>query len=198
MRLAIFGMLCGLGLAACQTPELLLARDGTVPSGVDFSGDWRLLNDNREAEAAIRDAIRQTDDVKDDAVFNRPSRQGNDGRRRSRGVDGGLVYVFFEFGENLKLTQTADGLFVSFDRSVVEEYRFGEQRMVNVGQVQAQRVTGWAGNALVVETLDRNGMKLTEQWQLQRSGEVLERTVTFRSKKLDEVEVVLRYRPRER
>jgi hypothetical protein len=70
------------------------------------------------------------------------------------------VYVFLETGAYLKVTQTAHALFVSFDRSVVEEFRFGESRIVSVGEVQAQRVTGWQGDSLTVETLDRNVMKL--------------------------------------
>jgi len=91
--------------------------------------------------------------------------------------------VFLETGSALKVTQTEYGLFIAFDRAVVEEYRFGESRIVNVGEVQAQRVTGWEGEELVIETLDRNSMKLTERFALREGGAVLERTITFRSKK---------------
>lgn len=109
-------------------------------------------------------------------------------RRRSR--KGGLVYVFLETGSALKVTQTEHGLFISFDRSVVEEFRFGENRLVNVGEVEAQRVTGWDGDQLVVETLDKNGMKLTERFQLKDSGRTLQRQITLRSKKLEEETIV--------
>jgi hypothetical protein len=98
--------------------------------------------------------------------------------------------VFLELGELLKVSQTAGGLFISFDRSVVEEFRFGENRIVSVGQVEAQRVTGWEGNTLVVDTLDRNNMKLTDRFRLLENGSVLERTIMLRSKAKDEESVV--------
>lgn len=179
-------------LVGCSTPEVLVSRDGTVPPGVDLSGNWNIRTDLRANQAEVRDAIRLTDGIKDDQLFRRQSRQStNPGQRgRSGSVKGGLVYVFLELGESLKLTQTTDGLFISFDRSVVEEYRFGENRMVSIGEVQAQRVTGWDGDTLVIETLDRNRMKLTEKFRLQDNGATLERTIIFRSKAQDEAVVV--------
>jgi hypothetical protein len=72
-------------------------------------------------------------------------------------------------------------LFISFDRAVVEEFRFGEYRIVNVGPIEAQRTTGWEGNQLVVETLDKNRMKLIDRFELVQGGDVLERNITFRS-----------------
>ena len=98
--------------------------------------------------------------------------------------------MFLETGDSLKITQTEHGLFISFDRAIVEEFRFGENRMVNVGEVQAQRVTGWEGDMLVVETLDRNRMKLTERFRLSNAGRVLERSITLRSAKGEEETVL--------
>jgi hypothetical protein len=69
-------------------------------------------------------------------------------------------------GTALKVTQTGSGLFFSFDRSVVEEYRFGENREVEVGAITAERVSGWEGRSYVIETLDKDGAKLIESWQL--------------------------------
>lgn len=161
-------------LSACAAPEILESRDGSVPAGIDFSGNWLIRNDQREDQRRLREAIRRTDGMKDEDLFR------NSGSRNGE-TKGGMVYVFLETGSALKISQTPHGLFISFDRSVVEEYRFGENRMVNVGQVRAQRVTGWEGAQLVVETLDRNSMKLTERFQLLDDGQVLERTITLRS-----------------
>ncbi len=136
----------------------------------------------------INDAIRKTDGVDDRALYGRPSR--SQGRRRSSSFKGGLVYVFLETGSALKITQTSHALFISFDRSVVEEFRFGENRIISIGEIEAQRVTGWEGNQLVVETLDKNGMKMTEQFQLLDGGNTLERRITFRSRKLEEESIV--------
>ena len=87
------------------------------------------------------------------------------------------VWIFLETGKVLKVTQTRDGLFVSLDRSVVEEVVFGENRVVSVGPIEAQRVTGWVGPQLVVETMDDDGVKLTETWTLEEDGLVLVRDI---------------------
>ena len=168
-------------LAGCAAPEVLAPRDAAVPSGVDLSGDWRIRTDQREDERQLRQAIRRTDGVDEEDIYRPPSRQSSS--RRSRSVKGGLVYVFLETGAALKVTQTDHALFISFDRAIVEEFRFGENRIVSVGEVQAQRVTGWVEDALVVETLDRNSMKLTDSYRLVSGGQVLERTITLRSSK---------------
>lgn len=87
------------------------------------------------------------------------------------------VTMFLETGESLKISQTSDGLFISFDRSIVEEYTFGENRTVSVGPIEAQRVSGWNGMKFVVETLDEQGMLLTESWYLEPGNKVLVRDI---------------------
>lgn len=84
-----------------------------------------------------------------------------------------------ENGESLKITQTASGLFISFDRAIVEEYRFGEDRVIAVGPIEAQRVSGWQGDRFVIETLDEAGALLAESWQLSSDGEVLLRNISL-------------------
>jgi len=138
----------------------------------------------------IREAINKTDGVDDGENFRRQQSAKDRSRGGSRSFKGGLVYVFLETGTALKVTQTPHGLFISFDRSVVEEFRFGEDRLISIGAVQAQRVTGWEGNQLVVETLDKNGMKLTERFELTDNGNTLQRQITLRSKKLEEETIV--------
>ena len=176
-------------LGACSEPEVLEPRDGAVPVGTDFSGDWIMRKISLEERRRIRDAINKTDGVDEEDVF-RPNRTTQNASRSRRTRKGGLVYVFLETGTALKITQTEHGLFISFDRSVVEEFRFGENRLVSVGEVEAQRVTGWDGDQLVVETLDKNGMKLTERFQLKDRGKTLQRQITLRSQKLEEETIV--------
>jgi hypothetical protein len=93
-------------------------------------------------------------------------------RARRRGAQ---VFVFLESGESLKVTQTPHGLFVSFDRAIVEEYRFGENREINIGPVAAQRVSGWDGAAYVIETLDKDGAVLSERYSIE--GDTLLRRI---------------------
>jgi hypothetical protein len=92
-----------------------------------------------------------------------------------------LVYVFLETGRSVKITQTASGLFVSFDRSVVEEYRFGEHREISVGEVSAERVSGWEGRSYVIETLDRNGTRLIDSYALDDDRSVLRRHIVIQA-----------------
>jgi hypothetical protein len=180
-------------LVGCGAPEILTPRAGAVPPGIDLSGNWQIQPESLTSQRRIREAIRKTDGIDDDALFGKQKRPDRNPSRGSGRVKGGLVHVFLELGESLKVTQTADGLFISFDRSVVEEFRFGENRMVNVGQVQAQRVTGWEGDTLVVDTLDRNHMKLTERFRLTGDNKVLERTIILRSREQEEVTVIQRF-----
>lgn len=176
-------------LAACGAPEVLEPRDGTVPRGVDLSGNWVMREIPPAERQRLREAIGKTDGVDDYGVFRRPPPpQG--ARITERSIEGGLVHVFLQTGTKLKVTQTPYALFISFDRSVVEEFRFGENRTVSVGAIEAQRVTGWEGDQLVVETLDENGMKLTERFWLTDGGKTLQRQITFRSKRHEEETIV--------
>jgi hypothetical protein len=110
--------------------------------------------------------------------------------RPPRRVSGGLAHVFLKDGRSLKVTQTPSAIFISFDRAVVEEFRFGENREITMGEVIAQRVSGWEGAEYVVETLGPNGMKLTESLRLADERQTLIRTITFRSKEKEAISVV--------
>ena len=90
------------------------------------------------------------------------------------------VNVFLKSGKALKLSQTETGLFVSFDRSVVEEYRFGENRIISIGEIEAERASGWAENGYVIETLDDSNALLIDTYRLLGEGENLRRTVQLR------------------
>ena len=66
-------------------------------------------------------------------------------------------------------------MFISYDRSIVEEYTFGENRLVSIGPIKAFRVSGWEGNAFVVETADDTRTTLFESWHLASDDTVLVR-----------------------
>lgn len=168
-RYLIF-MAC-LMLAACAARPELVSKSATVPVGVDLSGQWqlRIEPDSRPMSAGGSEpGVR---------IPPRASTR-NPGRRGSRGDFGTAVRVFVENGESLKISQTAAGLFISFDRSVVEEYTFGENRVVSVGPIEAQRVSGWQNGSFVIQTLDEEGAILTESWRLAENGMVLVREIS--------------------
>lgn len=176
--------------AGCATPERLQPLQPNNSQAVDLTGEWSVRGDPAIIQERLNRAIRDTDGVKNNINLDR-RRNRQEGQRPSSGrVRGGLVYVFFHNGEALKITQTPSAMFVSFDRAVVEEYRFGELRQITVGQAEAQRASGWDGRDYVIETLDRSGMKLTERFQLSTDGKTLTRHITFRSSKGETATVI--------
>jgi hypothetical protein len=148
-------------LSSCAGREPLPAKSGTVPAGVDLSGRWQLRNDSQATNRAISDIEREAAGANEGLI---PKSTRKTSSRKKR--DDTQVHVFLETGEVLKITQVERGLFVSFDRAIVEEYRFGEQRMANVGPVVADRVSGWENGAYVIETRDKEGAMLIETYRL--------------------------------
>jgi hypothetical protein len=154
-------------LAACAARPTLEPRPGGNPGQIDLSGRW-VLRAGGELPVNNEQTIR----------LPRPSQDGNSEMRRpawSKRDRESSVHLFLESGKALKVSQTDYGLFISFDRAVVEEYTFGEFRAVSVGPIQAQRVSGWDGDRFTVETMDEEGNLLTERWYL--DGELLVRDI---------------------
>lgn len=116
-------------------------------------------------------------------------REGSPDAAASGRKDGSLVHVFLETGKTLKITQTDYGLFISFDRAVVEEYRFGENREVKVGEAAAQRASGWEGDHYLIETLDDDGDLLTETYRLGDGDKTLVRTITITGHKKTSLDI---------
>ncbi len=169
LRILLAAALFAAALVACAAKPVLLPRPGGNPGGIDLSGNWEL-----RGGADVPLVEEQTI-----VIPKRSSSRPEDQRvtRRDNRVKGASAHVFLESGKTLKITQTAYGVFMSYDRAVVEEYNFGENRTVEVGPIEAQRVTGWEGPVLVIETLDDQGNVLTERWRLDNAGAVLVRDI---------------------
>ena len=165
--LTIISSIVLLLLAGCGSAPALTSKSEVVPAGVDLSGHWHI----RGESGAMRMPKSRDTGIRSIPI----GRQSRDRpERRSAGMS---VQVFLEYGDALKITQTEHGLFISYDRSVVREYTFGENRLINVGPIEALRVSGWEGNTFVVETLDNDGTTLYEYWGLDSAGEVLVRDI---------------------
>ena len=113
------------------------------------------------------------------SIVPEPKQQTQSDQPARSSNSGALVHVFLETGVRLKITQTVSGLFISFDRSVVEEYRFGEKRVISVGPVEADRVSGWEDDAYVIVTRDEDDAKMTERYFLSENGRVLVRSIVI-------------------
>ncbi len=175
-RAFALGVVLSLLLLSCAAREVLVPKSAVVPAGLDLSGRWRLREE--KSNEALSSAERRAAEAEGIRI---PSKAREQARRPQQNRDS-LVHVFLETGSMLKITQTPDGLFISFDRAVVEEYRFGENRIVSVGPVEAARVSGWEEGAYVIETLDDKGNKLIERYSLQEDSAALTRSVSiFRS-----------------
>jgi hypothetical protein len=161
-----------LAFVACAAKPQLESRSAANPAGIDLSGAWRL---RAEAGAPLE---RQGEQPQTIRIPKRSSSRNAQEQRREPRSETSDVWIFLETGWSLKVTQTSDGLFISFDRAVVEEFTFGENRMVSVGPIEAQRVSGWVGNELVVETMDEEGAVLAETWSLGDGGAVLVRLIS--------------------
>ena len=154
-------------MASCGTPPTLISKSAAVPAGVDLSGFWtvRLGVPTRRME--------EVDGIREELI----RAQKMNRTRRSRSSDGVSAHIFLQYGTNLKITQTDFGIFFSYDRSVVDEFTFGENRVVELGPIEALRASGWQGNSFVVETLDDTGTTLFESWHLEQDGSVLVRNI---------------------
>lgn len=176
-QLLTFTILLGVVLlSGCGSKPVLMSKHAGVPVGVDLSGQWLV----REDPSADRQPVLGAGEgIRIPTAGSRRSGHGQGARGKSRegSLGGASVRVFLEFGELLKITQTYFGLFISYDRSVVEEYTYGENRTVTIGPIEATRVSGWDGQSFVVETLDDSGTILFETWHLEEDSEVLIRDI---------------------
>jgi hypothetical protein len=161
-RLAGTLLFLSLMVAACSGagPPRLEPVGDVIPVGVNLEGRWQLRGAPGDAERRIR-----------------RSEYRSSGKR---GADSPSVYVFLRTGSRLKISQTPYALFISFDRSVVEEYRFREHRRVNVGPIESDRASGWFDGTYLIRTLDSEGALLEEGYTLDSADDVLIRTVVVR------------------
>ena len=177
-----------LTIAGCAAAPELLPKSAVVPEGVDFSGKWQL----REAPGSKRP---QAGDTEPGIRIPPANARRLATQRPTRGRLRTAVSVFVENGTLLNISQTAAGLFISFDRSVVEEYTFGENRIVSVGPIEAKRISGWENGKFVIQTLDDDGSILTESWQLSENQKVLLRQISIAKGDKEQYSAVQQFDP---
>jgi len=186
----VVGLLLMLLLTGCGTRESLVRISGPAPSASELSGRWKLVEDYAATQRELDRAIGATNGIDEARELRRLNSAQASGKHTPRPKVGGLVDVFLQNGKTLKISHTERDLYISFDRSVVEEYHFGEVKMIRVGEAAAQRVSGWEDKQFVVETLGKEGMKLTERYQLIDEGTHLRREIVLRSKAGKEFTVI--------
>jgi hypothetical protein len=157
-------------LASCAGTPPLPSRSGGNPAQIDLAGQWTMRANAR----VLRD------DEQMIRVPPRTARPSNQRQSTNSRAGGSSLHVFLTSGNDLKISQTVYALFFSFDRAIVREYNFGENRVISIGPIRAQRVSGWDGATFVVETMGKEGDVLTEAWSLTDGGTVLMRDISIR------------------
>ena len=120
MRIVIPLLVLAFVASACSSPPILEPRRGGNPEQVDLSGNW-VLRTGDELPVVHEQTIRIPKASSRNQATSRPA-------PAERPSDGASVHLFLESGKVLKISQTIYGIFFSFDRAVVEEYNFGENR----------------------------------------------------------------------
>ncbi len=196
-------VLCILFLSGCAAPEKLVSKMTLPDEPTNLSGQWRLNEREGKDQAAVFAAINASDKHREVSRFEEVTgtRYGPQYHPSGRSGDawiignagGALVHVFLNLADKLKITQTESALFISFNRSIVSEYTFGENRMISVGEIVAARASGWSGTTYVIESLDEDRRKLTEKYSLSSDQQKLYRKIILRDEKMQEVSVAQVY-----
>ncbi len=97
------------------------------------------------------------------------------------------AHLFIRSAEIIKITHNKFSLFIDFNRSVVEEYNHNRVEKINIGQASAFRSSGWKGMTYHIETLDSNGLKVTELFSLSDGGNTLNRKIIYRNEKQEDL-----------
>jgi len=156
-------------LAGCSSGPRLPAPSRAYPDVIGFAGRWERIN------------VEMRDSLKPRGIRLKVPNTNSGAIRVERDDRPGMnVRNFLEQGGSLRITELDSALLISFDRSVVEEYRYGEQRIINIGQIRAERTAGWQNDTLVISTIDDDDALLKERWRLR--GKLLERVATIRLK----------------
>jgi len=177
-------------LSGCAAIEELEKHEVRPSPGIDLNGNWVFLGNFNENKKLITSVINKTNGViyrgiKTTGLFDGKSSPKI--KENSQGV----AHLFFENTRKIKIIQTKYSLYINFDRSIVEEYSFGELKTIVLGNVKIKRSSGWVKNKDVyrIETLDEYGMKITEEYKVLANKEKLERLLIFRDKDLNEIRV---------
>ena len=187
-------------LAGCATTEILQPKMAVPVDATNLSGQWVINELEGQNQDAVYAAIRANSKGSARTPFEEAQIRARNTSRNQPGsrprktlilgrAGGAIVHAFLKTADKLKITQTDSALFISFNRSIVQEYTFAENRTITLGEVQAARVSGWTGNDYVIETLDKDREKLTEQYSLSADRQKLYREIILRDDKMQEVAI---------
>ena len=180
-------------LTACASNEVLNKLPIKAEAEIDISGRWVFVGDYQSNQKKIDKAIDQSSGIiyrriKTTGVFTET--QNASSKKNAWGVS----HLFFKNAKILRITQTDYALYIDFNRSIVEEYNFGELKKITIGNVNASRSSGWNGTQYQIDTLDNHGMKITEKYTISDDMNILTRSIVFRDKSLHDTKIIQNFK----
>jgi len=180
-------------ITACSSNEVLNKLSINSEAEINISGRWVFVGDYQSNQKKISKAIDQSSGIiyrriKTTGVFQEV--QDKSPKKNAWGV----AHLFFKNAKILRITQTDYALYIDFNRSIVEEYDFGELKKITLGNVSASRSSGWNDTQYQIDTLDNYGMKITEKYKISDDSKALTRSIIFRGKNLNDTEIVQNFK----
>ncbi len=180
-------------LTACASNEALNKLPIKSETEINISGRWIFVGDYQSNQKKINKAIDRSSGI----IYRRIKTTGvfsevQDTRPKKNAW--GVAHLFFKNAKILRITQTDYALYIDFNRSIVEEYNFGELKKITIGNVSASRSSGWNGIQYQIDTLDDHGMKITEKYTISDDINTLRRSIVFRDKNLHDTEIIQNFK----
>jgi len=168
-------------LMSCSTNESLVNYNQNPEELINLEGSWEYTakhDAQKDLDAVINRIIGKNSKKN---IFSSSANQKNN--RNSDYV----AHLFLRDAKRIKITQTRFAIYIDFNRSIVEEYKNNRVEIIELGEVKAQRSSGWQNDLYLIDTLDDRGMKITETYSLVNQDKNLQRQVIIRDKNANEV-----------
>ncbi len=170
-------------IMSCSAPESLLPFNEIRDENLSIEGVWHFNNKYNES---IRFSNKSLSQFMGDRMTNGNIYSTSEKRPINK-FSKYNAHLFIRNAEIIKITHNKFSLFMDFNRSIVEEYNHNRVEKISIGEASAFRSSGWKGETYYIETLDSNGLKITESFNLSNDGNVLNRKIIYRNEKQEEL-----------
>ena len=170
-------------IMSCSAPESLLPFNEIRDENLSIEGVWHFNNKYNES---IRLSNKSLSQFMGDRMTNGNIYSTSENRPINK-FSKYNAHLFIRNAEIIKITHNKFSLFMDFNRSIVEEYNHNRVEKISIGEASAFRSSGWRGETYYIETLDSNGLKITESFNLSNDGNVLNRKIIYRNEKQEEL-----------
>jgi len=169
-------------LTSCSAPESLSPFNEIQDEHLNIEGIWHFNGKYNESIKIFNKSLSQFmgDRLSNGNIYSTSQ------NRSIKKLSKYNAHLFIRNAEIIKITHNKFSLFIDFNRSVVEEYNHNRVEKINIGEASAFRSSGWKGEAYYIETLDSNGLKVTELFSLSDDGNTLNRKIIYRNEKQEE------------